>query len=326
MKRTAAVFLSLILVLVFSFGSFSAKIVHDGADNGTEWLQAQTLSLIQGESHSGIKTAILKYYVDYDVYDIWMCVQIRDKNMIPQDEDIKIIIYAEGEKIIINPSAGDNYFNEDKYLVDARSVFDITNGLTSEIRLGIKNGIPDEYKFRIQFADAEGNLSNIRDVTIRNPAVSSAKAPETKKEENKTTKKPAVSTEKQERSTQAKTTKQKTTKATTIRLTSAKTTKPPKTTALPKSTKPEKTTAVSKSSLKAAAKSITCAKTSSALTINESKTKAKATLVEKTTAEIPAEKLSATDKYKTVIFASGAVTLILIASLSAINIKKKKEE
>lgn len=322
MKRITAFISALLLVLVFSFNVFSFRISHDGIDNGTEWLKAETISLLPFGSHSNIDKAFLKYYVDYDSYDIWMLIQLRDSSMEYNDEDIKIIIFAENEEITINPSEEYAPVNEDKYTVDAKSVFDNARGMSSEIKLGIKNGIPDEYKFRIQFADSNGTLSNIRDITIKNPESSTTtKAVETEAEKE-TTKKTTTTTTKKERTTKEKTTKMRTTKATTIKVTTTKvtTTKPPKTTKT-KTTKPTKTTKVTTAKADNKHRATDSAISSEQVTTSNIETTSSA---EATTAAV-SETLSASEKYKTIIFASGAVALILIAALSALNAKKKED-
>lgn len=312
MKKTSALILALALVFVSSFSAFSFKISFDGADNGIEWLEAEIIHLLSNDSHSGIRTAFLRYYVDFDSYDIWMLVQIKDDAMERDDKDIKIILYAEDERIEILPYEGYKPVNVDKYTVEAKSYFDMARGMSSEIRLGIKNGIPDGYKFRIQFADSSGTLSNIKDIIIRNPEETTTEAEETESEAERTK---APPTTKKERTTKEKTTRLRTTRVTTTKIT---TTRPPKTTKA-KTTVAPKPVALPSAQATASEASTEPSTQSLSTTALETVTETELVVSEVSKA------ISSSEKYKTAIFASAAVALILIVSLSALSAKKKEE-
>lgn len=305
--------LFLLSVWIFSFtaGATSYKINFNGIDDGMEWEYQDVTRLIYGDSHCNVDDAGVKYKTDNSSNDIWLYFAVKDYKSEPYDPDVKLIIYAEDEKFVYAAVSPDPSINEERFTFNALGHFDENNGISYEVRLGVKNGIPAEYKLRIQFADSDGNVSNIYDLNIINSERTATNAPVTPRTVIRTTR--AATTK------APKTTKIRTTKATTEKSTVAKTAKStaaPKTTAV-HTTKPATTKKIRTTKIKT-----TKPPKKETVTVYKSETAPSVSVSESADLSAIKTNLSAGEKYKTTVIASGTVAVILIAALCAAGKKR----
>ena len=123
---------------------------------------------------------------------------------------------------------------------DAAITADQNHGMTCEIRLGVKHGVPKSLDMSVRFIDTAGELSNHYAFTVENTEYSETQpvivAPPTERPAAPPTEKPAKTTKAKKTTTQRNTTKRQTTRKAT--------TKRPKTTIRPVKTTAERTTKV----------------------------------------------------------------------------------
>ncbi len=312
MKRVIILFLLIVSVFSFTVGAVSDKIKFNGIDDGIEWEYQEITRLIYGDSHCNVENAGVKYRIDNKSNDIWLFVAVFDYISVPDDPDVKLIIYAEDEKFTHAAALPDPSINGERFTFNALGHFDGNGGISYEVRLGVKNGIPAEYKLRLQFADSDGHVSNIYDLNIVNGERTTAAAPETVK--------PVINTTRAVISKAPKTTKLRTTKAATEKTTVLKTTKAAKSTAVPKTTAVHTTKPTTAKANKTAEPKTTKQKTTKlpkteTVTAYKNETAASVSASESADLSVIKTNLSAGEKYKTAVIASGTVAVILIAAL-----------
>ena len=328
MKRIFAILLIFVFFYLSMISAYSLDI--DGYDRGVEWADAETTLLLNGESNCKVNFGLLKWCIEPKTNSIYFCVMFKEPELPKDNANVGAAIKIDNSEFYtVNISSSPNQVNEDRYSFEGAVSVDDNNGVTCEIRIGLKYGLPDIINGSVRFIDSDGVPSNIYSFTIDNT--------EEVTEEYKN-----YHTETSNSTTPVKTTTQK----------------PKKTT-----TKPEKTTKTTTSNsndfwlldMILYNLSTTKAETSAAASKTKSETKNKTKKAIKTTvkkeqtstteimsesiqqsdeptgsdlSEKPAIKttlgLEKGDKYKTITLIGGAITLVVIAVLGTM--KSRKEE
>lgn len=334
------VFLLLIVFLFITF-TYGYSINIDGYDTGIEWADSEPTLLLKGESNCKVNFGLMKYHIDSATNNIFFCFMFKEPDLAEDNTNVGLSIKIENSDFyMVNILSSSNEINEDRYSFDGAVSIDSNEGVTCEIKFGLKFGLPDKIDGCVRFYDSDGVPSNIYSFTVDNTEEITE---EQRKEYYNSSKTTAV-----------KTTVVKTTVETTITTQKQETTK----------SKNKKTTQNTTSNSNdfwlldmilddlASLKTETSTVTSLKNTETKSKTKTSKVTNPKlhtTVPEIISESieiniessLSETivgyvtnntslglkkgDKYKTITLIAGAITIIVIASLGTIKSRKENE-
>lgn len=247
-KRLISAAVALCILLSFVIQAFSVSI--DGFDNGAEWDGASVQLLENGNSNCKITFAAVKYRVASAENAVYLCFMFTDPDATEFNPLAGVVLSVGSDTFTVamadSPCADDTA----DHSFDAAITADANHGMTCEVRLGIKSGVPQSVDFSVRFADTVGELSSIYNFTVANPDYTvpqgNVYVPTPDHEyvypEEKTTKAKKTTTKKE--TTIKQTTKKK--KPTTTRkpkTTAVKTTKPHTTKSTVKTTKAAKVTA-----------------------------------------------------------------------------------
>ncbi len=167
MKRLLAVICFLIMLFLFVLSAFSAHI--DGFDTGAEWDGATTYKLVNGESNCGVNFGAVKVEFDFENSAVFLCFMFIDP-VLEQDNSLAgISLEIENSspfEITLNNSPSS--YDIQKYSFDGALSVDENNGVTCEIRIGIKSGLPKTLDGRVRFIDAKGEPSNYYNFSLIN--------------------------------------------------------------------------------------------------------------------------------------------------------------
>ncbi|MEE1139301.1 MAG: hypothetical protein U0M02_12550 [Acutalibacteraceae bacterium] len=164
-------FISILLLSTFLYLSaitvFSADI--DGYDKGEEWAGAETLLLLNGESNCNVNFGLIKWIIDSDTNGIYFCVMFKEPDLAADNTNVGASLKIENSDFYtVRATSSGNIIDEDRYSFEGSLSVDSNNGVTCEIRLGLKYGIPDIINGSVRFIDSEGVPSNIYDFSIDN--------------------------------------------------------------------------------------------------------------------------------------------------------------
>ena len=209
MKRLLCAVAALLMLLAFAVSAFSVTV--DGIDGGAEWDGAPVKRLFSGESNCKVNFAAVKAKVASSESAVYLCFMFKDP-----------------DAALFNPAAS----------FDAAITADQNHGMTCEIRLGVKHGVPKSLDMSVRFIDTAGELSNHYAFTVENTEYSETQpvivAPPTERPAAPPTEKSAKTTKAKKTTTQRNTTKRQTTRKATA--------KRPKTTIRPVKTTAERMT------------------------------------------------------------------------------------
>ena len=196
MKRSVALFAIIILIISFSLTAFSADI--NGVDEGAEWDGSTVIKLLDGESNCKVNFGLLKAKFDNETNAMYLCFMFSEPELQQDNTNIGLsLIIEDSEAFVITMSSTPVIYDIDKYSCSGAISVDENFGVTCEIRLGLKYGLPDEVNGSVRFIDSDGSPSNFYDFTVENDVYSETKT-ETEKYINltdKSTKKSTASTE-----------------------------------------------------------------------------------------------------------------------------------
>ena len=229
------------LILNFTFTALCITI--DGAHNGVEWDGATVDQLLNGESNSNVDFGLVKTIIDSKENALYLCFMFIDPSLEPDNTFAGVSLSVENsESFSVTAEDTPCYSDSSDYVFNGAISIDENNGATCEIRIGFKNGLPQEISANVRFIDSEGALSNVYYFTVINKDYSETTEliitePESEIENYET------ETSKKQKTTVIKTTKEKTTKEKTTKKAKTTTEKEEKATDYtlkPRTTKAEK--------------------------------------------------------------------------------------
>lgn len=167
MKRIFAGFCVALILLSFAFSAFSADI--DGYDMGTEWDNAVSYKLVDGESNCGVNFGLVKAKFDNETSAVFLCFMFIDPNLKADNDRAGISISIESASSF-ELTMSDNPQNADVniYSFDGAMSIDENNGATCEVRIGFKEGLPRTVDGEVRFIDSNGEPSNYYAFTLIN--------------------------------------------------------------------------------------------------------------------------------------------------------------
>ncbi len=167
MKRIISFLCFIILINSIAFSVFSFTI--DGNDTGIEWDGATVYKLLDGESNCGVNFGVVKIKFDYDTDSICFCFLFLEPGLTP-DNQLTGISFAVDDSPFFELVAADGYrtYNINPYCFEGAIYLDDNNGVTCEVRVGIKSGLPENFDGSVRFIDSNGFYSNYYRFTVVN--------------------------------------------------------------------------------------------------------------------------------------------------------------
>ena len=228
MKRLLCAVAALLMLLAFAVSAFSVTV--DGIDGGAEWDGAPVKRLFSGESNCKVNFAAVKAKVASSESAVYLCFMFKDPDAALFNPAAGVILNVGNDTFTVTMESAPCSDDTADHSFDAAITADQNHGMTCEIRLGVKHGVPKSLDMSVRFIDTAGELSNHYAFTVENTEYSETQpvivAPPTEK--------PAKTTKAKKTTTQRNTTKRQTTRKAT--------TKRPKTTIHPVKTTAERTT------------------------------------------------------------------------------------
>ena len=141
----------------------------DGIDDGYEWDNALTYQIINGESNCDVDYAIMKLIIDNENRAVNFCFLFRDPEIEPDNfsAGVSFSLNDSDTFTITGNTKPDNY-DANKYSFEGEISVDENHGVTCEIRLGFKEGVPQNICGSVSFIDGKGMPSNKYDIVIFN--------------------------------------------------------------------------------------------------------------------------------------------------------------
>ena len=238
MKRLLCAVAALLMLLAFAVSAFSVTV--DGIDGGAEWDGAPVKRLLSGESNCKVNFAAVKAKVASSESAVYLCFMFKDPDAALFNPAAGVILNVGNDTFTVTMESAPCSDDTADHSFDAAITADQNHGMTYEIRLGVKHGVPKSLDMSVRFIDTAGELSNHYAFTVENTEYSETQpvivAPPTERPAAPPTEKPAKTTKTKKTTTQRNTTKRQTTRMAT--------TKRPKTTIRPvKSTAERRTKA-----------------------------------------------------------------------------------
>ena len=238
MKRLLCAVAALLMLLAFAVSAFSVTV--DGIDGGAEWDGAPVKRLLSGESNCKVNFAAVKAKVASSESAVYLCFMFKDPDAALFNPAAGVILNVGNDTFTVTMESAPCSDDTADHSFDAAITADQNHGMTCEIRLGVKHGVPKSLDMSVRFIDTAGELSNHYAFTVENTEYSETQpvivAPPTERPAAPPTEKPAKTTKTKKTTTQRNTTKRQTTRMAT--------TKRPKTTIRPvKSTAERRTKA-----------------------------------------------------------------------------------
>lgn len=171
MKFVFSFLLIISLYSVFVFNAFSVNI--DGVNDGAEWDGAPVEKIFEGESNSKIKFASVKNMIDSEESALYLCFMFIDPYLETDNIYAGISLTMENYDTF-SFDASDSYYHSDTYdfSFDGAIFIDENNGASCEIRIGFKEGIPENISLDVRFIDSSGTYSNVYPLSIFNNSYS----------------------------------------------------------------------------------------------------------------------------------------------------------
>ena len=228
MKRLLCAVAALLMLLAFAVSAFSVTV--DGIDGGAEWDGAPVKRLFSGESNCKVNFAAVKAKVASSESAVYLCFMFKDPDAALFNPAAGVILNVGNDTFTVTMESAPCSDDTADHSFDAAITADQNHGMTCEIRLGVKHGVPKSLDMSVRFIDTAGELSNHYAFTVENTEYSETQpvivAPPTEK--------PAKTTKAKKTTTQRDITEKQTTRKAT--------TKRPKTTIRPVKTTAERTT------------------------------------------------------------------------------------
>lgn len=236
MKRLLCAVAALLMLLAFAVSAFSVTV--DGIDGGAEWDGAPVKRLFSGESNCKVNFAAVKAKVASSESAVYLCFMFKDPDAALFNPAAGVILNVGNDTFTVTMESAPCSDDTADHSFDAAITADQNHGMTCEIRLGVKHGVPKSLDMSVRFIDTAGELSNHYAFTVENTEYSETQpvivAPPTERPAAPPTEKPAKTTKAKKTTTQRDTTEKQTTRKAT--------TKRPKTTIRPVKTTAERMT------------------------------------------------------------------------------------
>ena len=236
MKRLLFAVAALLMLLAFAVSAFSVTV--DGIDGGAEWDGAPVKRLFSGESNCKVNFAAVKAKVASSESAVYLCFMFKDPDAALFNPAAGVILNVGNDTFTVTMESAPCSDDTADHSFDAAITADQNHGMTCEIRLGVKHGVPKSLDMSVRFIDTAGELSNHYAFTVENTEYSETQpvivAPPTERPAAPPTEKPAKTTKAKKTTTQRDITEKQTTRKAT--------TKHPKTTIRPVKTTAERTT------------------------------------------------------------------------------------
>lgn len=236
MKRLLCAVAALLMLLAFAVSAFSVTV--DGIDGGAEWDGAPVKRLLSGESNCKVNFAAVKAKVASSESAVYLCFMFKDPDAALFNPAAGVILNVGNDTFTVTMESAPCSDDTADHSFDAAITADQNHGMTCEIRLGVKHGVPKSLDMSVRFIDTAGELSNHYAFTVENTEYSETQpvivAPPTERPAAPPTEKPAKTTKAKKTTTQRDITEKQTTRKAT--------TKRPKTTVRPAKTTAERTT------------------------------------------------------------------------------------
>ncbi len=166
MKRLFFV-ISIFLIFVFSVNAYAAVKI-DGSDDGIEWQNAEYTLLVNDVGVNNVDFAYAKTLVssEYEVcYILFLSDRISDSYdnagfILTVNDSLEIKVTSEGIHV-----DGDS----DEYLVNSMMSVNPEDGVSCEIKVGFKRGLPEKISATACLIDGSGNHSYHYPITAINP-------------------------------------------------------------------------------------------------------------------------------------------------------------
>lgn len=235
-KRLLCAVAALLMLLAFAVSAFSVTV--DGIDGGAEWDGAPVKRLLSGESNCKVNFAAVKAKVASSESAVYLCFMFKDPDAALFNPAAGVILNVGNDTFTVTMESAPCSDDTADHSFDAAITADQNHGMTCEIRLGVKHGVPKSLDMSVRFIDTAGELSNHYAFTVENTEYSETQpvivAPPTERPAAPPTEKPAKTTKAKKTTTQRDITEKQTTRKAT--------TKRPKTTIRPVKTTAERTT------------------------------------------------------------------------------------
>lgn len=236
MKRLLCAVAALLMLLAFAVSAFSVTV--DGIDGGAEWDGAPVKRLFSGESNCKVNFAAVKAKVASSESAVYLCFMFKDPDAALFNPAAGVILNVGNDTFTVTMESAPCSDDTADHSFDAAITADQNHGMTCEIRLGVKHGVPKSLDMSVRFIDTAGELSNHYAFTVENTEYSETQpvivAPPTERPAAPPTEKPAKTTKAKKTTTQRDITEKQTTRKATA--------KRPKTTVRPAKTTAERTT------------------------------------------------------------------------------------
>lgn len=236
MKRLLCAVAAVLMLLAFAVSAFSVTV--DGIDGGAEWDGAPVKRLFSGESNCKVNFAAVKAKVASSESAVYLCFMFKDPDAALFNPAAGVILNVGNDTFTVTMESAPCSDDTADHSFDAAITADQNHGMTCEIRLGVKHGVPKSLDMSVRFIDTAGELSNHYAFTVENTEYSETQpvivAPPTERPAAPPTEKPAKTTKAKKTTTQRDITEKQTTRKAT--------TKRPKTTTRPVKTTAERTT------------------------------------------------------------------------------------
>lgn len=236
MKRLLCAVAALLMLLAFAVSAFSVTV--DGIDGGAEWDGAPVKRLLSGESNCKVNFAAVKAKVASSESAVYLCFMFKDSDAALFNPAAGVILNVGNDTFTVTMESAPCSDDTPDHSFDAAITADQNHGMTCEIRLGVKHGVPKSLDMSVRFIDTAGELSNHYAFTVENTEYSETQpvivAPPTERPAAPPTEKPAKTTKAKKTTTQRDITEKQTTRKATA--------KRPKTTIRPVKTTAERTT------------------------------------------------------------------------------------
>lgn len=232
MKRLLCAVAAVIMLLAFAVSAFSVTV--DGIDGGAEWDGAPVKRLLSGESNCKVNFAAVKAKVASSESAVYLCFMFKDPDAALFNPAAGVILNVGNDTFTVTMESAPCSDDTADHSFDAAITADQNHGMTCEIRLGVKHGVPKSLDMSVRFIDTAGELSNHYAFTVENTEYSETQpvivAPPTERPAAPPTEKPAKTTKAKKTTTQRDITEKQTTRKATTKRPKA-TTRPVKTTA-----------------------------------------------------------------------------------------------
>ncbi len=167
MKRLISATVAICIFLSFIIQAFCVSV--DGFDNGAEWDGASVQLLENGNSNCKITFAAVKYSIASAENAIYLCFMFTDPDAEEFNPAAGVTLTVGNDTFTVtmdnSPCADDTI----DHSFDAAITADKNHGMTCEVRIGVKSGIPQSVDFSVRFADTVGELSSIYNFSVVNP-------------------------------------------------------------------------------------------------------------------------------------------------------------